>query len=197
MNIPGNQRAAYEQFYLVLAAIFIAALVACNLIFQKFFCLGFLVLRREHSVPTVGRYSGVPGDVSRHRHPLGNLRKRARQSRRHQRPRREPVRARTGTGLVIRRRDIVEPGRQRDVSASLRAPVGGRHRVDGRVPRCAISGHSPVSLLEKADPRQALVASQQREHDHLSTRRHRARQWTSCCARNTGGNVGALPRHSS
>ena len=27
----------YEQFYLILAAIFIAALVACNLIFQKFF----------------------------------------------------------------------------------------------------------------------------------------------------------------
>jgi len=29
--------AAYEQLYLILAAIFIAALVACNLIFQKFF----------------------------------------------------------------------------------------------------------------------------------------------------------------
>ena len=29
----------YEQFYLILAAIFIAALVACNLIFQKFFLL--------------------------------------------------------------------------------------------------------------------------------------------------------------
>ena len=41
MNIPGNQRAAYEQFYLVLAAIFIAALVACNLIFQKFFVWDF------------------------------------------------------------------------------------------------------------------------------------------------------------
>ena len=41
MNIPGDQRAAYEQFYLVLAAIFIAALVACNLIFQKFFIWDF------------------------------------------------------------------------------------------------------------------------------------------------------------
>ncbi len=40
-NIPGDQRAAYEQFYLVLAAIFIAALVACNLIFQKFFIWDF------------------------------------------------------------------------------------------------------------------------------------------------------------
>ena len=41
MTIPGDQRAAYEQFYLVLAAIFIAALVACNLIFQKFFIWDF------------------------------------------------------------------------------------------------------------------------------------------------------------
>ena len=41
MNIPGDQRAAYEQFYLVLAAIFIAALVTCNLIFQKFFIWDF------------------------------------------------------------------------------------------------------------------------------------------------------------
>ena len=41
MNIPGDQRAAYEQLYLVLAAIFIAALVACNLIFQKFFVWDF------------------------------------------------------------------------------------------------------------------------------------------------------------
>ncbi len=41
MNIPGDQRAAYEQFYVVLAAIFIAALVACNLIFQKFFVWDF------------------------------------------------------------------------------------------------------------------------------------------------------------
>lgn len=32
-----ERRAAYEQFYVILAAIFIAALVACNLIFQKFF----------------------------------------------------------------------------------------------------------------------------------------------------------------
>lgn len=32
----GNQ-GAYEQLYLMLAAVFIAALVACNLIFQKFF----------------------------------------------------------------------------------------------------------------------------------------------------------------
>ena len=40
-EIPGDQRAAYEQFYLVLAAIFIAALVACNLIFQKFFVWDF------------------------------------------------------------------------------------------------------------------------------------------------------------
>lgn len=31
--------AAYEQMYIALAAIFIAALVACNLIFQKFFSL--------------------------------------------------------------------------------------------------------------------------------------------------------------
>jgi queuosine precursor transporter len=35
---PGNE-AAYEQLYLMLAAVFIAALVACNLIFQKFFVL--------------------------------------------------------------------------------------------------------------------------------------------------------------
>jgi uncharacterized integral membrane protein (TIGR00697 family) len=35
--VPPEKRAAYEQLYLVLAAIFIAALVACNLIFQKFF----------------------------------------------------------------------------------------------------------------------------------------------------------------
>ncbi len=41
MTLPGDQRAAYEQFYLVLAAIFIAALVACNLIFQKFFIWDF------------------------------------------------------------------------------------------------------------------------------------------------------------
>ena len=41
MNIPGDQRAAYEQFYLVLAAIFIAALVTCTLIFQKFFVWDF------------------------------------------------------------------------------------------------------------------------------------------------------------
>ena len=41
VTIPGDQRAAYEQFYLVLAAIFIAALVACNLIFQKFFIWDF------------------------------------------------------------------------------------------------------------------------------------------------------------
>lgn len=41
VNLPGDQRAAYEQFYLVLAAIFIAALVACNLIFQKFFIWDF------------------------------------------------------------------------------------------------------------------------------------------------------------
>ena len=41
VNIPGDQRAAYEQFYLVLAAIFIAALVTCNLIFQKFFIWDF------------------------------------------------------------------------------------------------------------------------------------------------------------
>ena len=32
-----ERRAAYEQLYVILAAIFIAALVACNLIFQKFF----------------------------------------------------------------------------------------------------------------------------------------------------------------
>ena len=41
VNIPGDQRAAYEQFYLVLAAIFIAALITCNLIFQKFFVWDF------------------------------------------------------------------------------------------------------------------------------------------------------------
>ncbi len=41
VNIPGDQRAAYEQFYLVLAAVFIAALVTCNLIFQKFFIWDF------------------------------------------------------------------------------------------------------------------------------------------------------------
>jgi len=41
VTLPGDQRAAYEQFYLVLAAIFIAALVACNLIFQKFFIWDF------------------------------------------------------------------------------------------------------------------------------------------------------------
>lgn len=39
--VPDEQRAAYEQFYLILAAIFIAALVACNLIFQKFFVWEF------------------------------------------------------------------------------------------------------------------------------------------------------------
>ena len=54
MSVPGDQRAAYEQFYLVLAAIFIAALVACNLIFQKFFIWDFSVLgasiRFEQSV---------------------------------------------------------------------------------------------------------------------------------------------------
>ncbi len=54
MSIPGDQRAAYEQFYLVLAAIFIAALVACNLIFQKFFILDFSLfgtsIRFEQSV---------------------------------------------------------------------------------------------------------------------------------------------------
>jgi uncharacterized PurR-regulated membrane protein YhhQ (DUF165 family) len=33
----GQYEPAYERFYLLLAAIFIAALVACNLIFQKFF----------------------------------------------------------------------------------------------------------------------------------------------------------------
>jgi len=33
------QAAAYEQTYLILAGLFIAALVACNLIFQKFFML--------------------------------------------------------------------------------------------------------------------------------------------------------------
>ena len=33
------QAAAYEQIYLVLAGLFIASLVACNLIFQKFFML--------------------------------------------------------------------------------------------------------------------------------------------------------------
>jgi uncharacterized integral membrane protein (TIGR00697 family) len=33
----GQSDAAYESFYLLLAGIFIAALVACNLIFQKFF----------------------------------------------------------------------------------------------------------------------------------------------------------------
>ncbi len=43
MNLPGDRRAAYEQFYLVLAAIFIAALVTCNLIFQKFFAWDFSV----------------------------------------------------------------------------------------------------------------------------------------------------------
>jgi uncharacterized integral membrane protein (TIGR00697 family) len=36
--------AAYEQLYLMLAAIFIAALVACNLIFQKFFVLELALL---------------------------------------------------------------------------------------------------------------------------------------------------------
>ncbi|GMR24278.1 MAG: hypothetical protein BMS9Abin37_2800 [Acidobacteriota bacterium] len=41
MSVAGDQRAAYEQLYLVLAAIFIAALVACNLIFQKFFIWDF------------------------------------------------------------------------------------------------------------------------------------------------------------
>jgi uncharacterized integral membrane protein (TIGR00697 family) len=41
VSVPEDQRAAYEQFYLVLAAIFIAALVACNLIFQKFFIWDF------------------------------------------------------------------------------------------------------------------------------------------------------------
>jgi queuosine precursor transporter len=35
---PGNE-STYEQLYLMLAAVFIAALVACNLIFQKFFVL--------------------------------------------------------------------------------------------------------------------------------------------------------------
>lgn len=54
MSIPGDQRAAYEQFYLVLAAIFIAALVACNLIFQKFFIWDFSLfgtsIRFEQSV---------------------------------------------------------------------------------------------------------------------------------------------------
>ena len=66
MNIPGDQRAAYEQFYLVLAAIFIAALVTCNLIFQKFFIWDFSPLRSEHSVRTVGRHPRVLGNVSRH-----------------------------------------------------------------------------------------------------------------------------------
>lgn len=37
MSAGKAQHSAYEQFYLILAAIFIAALVACNLIFQKFF----------------------------------------------------------------------------------------------------------------------------------------------------------------
>jgi len=41
VRVRADQRAAYEQFYLVLAAIFIAALVACNLIFQKFFSWEF------------------------------------------------------------------------------------------------------------------------------------------------------------
>jgi hypothetical protein len=54
VSVPGDQRAAYEQFYLVLAAIFIAALVACNLIFQKFFIWDFSVfgasIRFEQSV---------------------------------------------------------------------------------------------------------------------------------------------------
>lgn len=44
MNVSDDQRAAYEQFYLILAAIFIAALVACNLIFQKFFSWDFSIL---------------------------------------------------------------------------------------------------------------------------------------------------------
>lgn len=37
MSVSQAHRSAYEQFYLVLAAVFVAALVACNLIFQKFF----------------------------------------------------------------------------------------------------------------------------------------------------------------
>jgi len=41
---PSNDRAVYEQLYLVLAAVFIAALVACNLIFQKFFSWEFSIL---------------------------------------------------------------------------------------------------------------------------------------------------------
>ena len=36
---------AYEQFYLILAAVFIASLVACNLIFQKFFTWDLSFLR--------------------------------------------------------------------------------------------------------------------------------------------------------
>ena len=37
-GVPAPEcRAVYEQLYVILAAIFIAALVACNLIFQKFF----------------------------------------------------------------------------------------------------------------------------------------------------------------
>jgi queuosine precursor transporter len=38
-RIPALAGGGYEQLYLVLAGLFIAALVACNLIFQKFFIL--------------------------------------------------------------------------------------------------------------------------------------------------------------
>lgn len=41
MSVAADQESAYEQLYSMLAAIFIAALVACNLIFQKFFVWDF------------------------------------------------------------------------------------------------------------------------------------------------------------
>ena len=39
-----------ERFYLILTGIFIASLVACNLIFQKFFTWNFLGINFELSV---------------------------------------------------------------------------------------------------------------------------------------------------
>ena len=49
-STPAHASEAYERLYLLLAAIFIAALVACNLIFQKFFEI-------QIPLPGGGRYA--------------------------------------------------------------------------------------------------------------------------------------------